>query len=92
MKGGEELIIYIFLAILASIAYCELLWWLVKVKEKKRPIEVIKQTFRFMIGLNFILAIIFSSLASIVFTLVMLFYYMIIIEYRSQKNRKDSLC
>ena len=84
IERDEELIIYVILIIAFCVAYCEFMCWLVK--EKKRPVEIIKQTFKFMIGLNFILSIMFHALASVIFASIILLYYLVIIDYRCKKN------
>ena len=79
IERGEELIIHTILGIIFGIVYCEFMWvW--------RTIEVIKPSFKFMIGLNFIISIMFSSSGNLALAIVILLYYLVIIDYRFKKN------
>jgi len=72
------------LIILFSIAYAEVIWYLIK--SDIRPYKDMDTLLKFMVGLNYFLAIALSSKASFMFALICSLYQMVIFKFRMSEE------
>ena len=70
----------LIIVILITIGYAELVWYLIKIK--KRPYEEINSFVKFMVGFNFVIAILFSSYGSLCFGIILSLYQLVIYKER----------
>lgn len=68
------------LFILLSIAYSEFIWYLIK--SDIRPYKHMDTLLKFMVGLNYVLAMVLGSKANFMFALVCSLYQMVIFKFR----------
>jgi len=73
------MIVAIFL-LFASICYSEVIWYLVKTKT--RPYETMNSLLKFMIGLNYFIAIFSHSFGSLLCATTLSFYQLIVFKER----------
>lgn len=75
------------LFILFSIAYSELIWYFVK--SGYRPYKDMDTLLKFMVGLNYFLAIILGSKENFMFAVVCSLYQIVIFKFRLAEEEED---
>lgn len=68
------------LYILLSIAYSEFIWYLIK--SNIRPYKDMDRVLKFIVGINYVLAIALGSKASFMFAVVCSLYQLVIFKFR----------
>lgn len=84
LKGVSMLLLVSIVFVLLSIAYSEFVWYLIA--SNKRPYESMDALLKFLVGLNYFLAIMVTSKTNFVFAATCSLYQMVIFKFR-----KDSL-